>query len=119
MGNEYKAILRLKQMIDEAKIPYISFTDDYFRAKELYGDKATYPLYPAYCLRLTNDIDVIENNLSLGNVENLLEIKGALTEDEQRRGEFCGFLTAEEVFKRFKYCYEHNTNIYRLVRRYL
>lgn len=24
-----------------------------------------------------------------------------------------GYLTAEEVFKRFKYCYKHNTSVYR------
>ena len=37
---------------------------------------------------------------------------GALTEEEMKNDDVLGFLTAEEVFKRFKYCYENNTNVY-------
>lgn len=42
----------------------------------------------------------------------LLEILGALTEEESECDSVLGWLTAEEVFKRFKYCYEHNTRVY-------
>lgn len=50
---------------------------------------------------------------SYGYTKGLLEIMGALTEREEKESTgVLGFLTAEEVFKRFKYCSEHNTSIY-------
>lgn len=47
-----------------------------------------------------------------GRQSGLLEILGALTEEEIEDDSVLGWLTAEEVFKRFKYCYEHNTRVY-------
>ena len=47
-----------------------------------------------------------------GNENDLLEIMGGLTEEELKYDSVLGNLTAEEVFKRFKYCYENNTSIY-------
>lgn len=47
-----------------------------------------------------------------GRQSGLLEIMGALTEEESEQDSVLGWLTAEEVFKRFKYCYEHNTRVY-------
>ncbi len=44
--------------------------------------------------------------------DGLLQIMGALTEEESEHDSVLGWLTAEEVFKRFKYCYEHNTRVY-------
>lgn len=37
---------------------------------------------------------------------------GGLTIEEQEHDRVLGYLTADEVFKRFKYCYEHNSNYY-------
>lgn len=116
---KYNEILKLKDMLDEAKIPYQSFTDDFFKVKDKLD---TAPLcvvdllrkqYPAYQLRLNKDIDVIEHWGSYGNEEDLLEIMGALTEEEHEHDSVLGHLTAEEVFKRFKYCCENNTSIYK------
>lgn len=68
-------------------------------------------------IRLYNDAgeqlaDVICHYGSYGWKEGLLEIMGALTAEENEYDDVLGWLTAEEVFKRFKYCYEHNTRIY-------
>ena len=38
---------------------------------------------------------------------------GGLTEEEEEYDSVLGYLTAEEVFKRFKYCWEHQTSAYR------
>ena len=94
----YKEILKLKQMLDDAGILYESFMYDLFSG--------------GFQLRLNSNIDVIEHRFSYGNDEDLLEIQGALTEEERKTDTVKGWLTAEEVFKRFKYCYEHNTSIY-------
>ncbi len=106
---KYTEILRLKQMLENAGISYQSFDDDFFGEREMYGTSASGILYPAYALRLNDDIDAIEHCGSRGNARDLLEIMGATTEQE---GDVLGYLTAEEVFKRFKYCYEHNTTVY-------
>lgn len=97
-------ILKLKEMLEEAKIPF-EFTDG------LMFDK------PAYKITINDKenrylCDVIYNFGSYGYKQNLLEIMGALTEEENEDNSVLGHLTAEEVFKRFKYCYEHNTGIY-------
>ena len=38
---------------------------------------------------------------------------GGLTEEEEEFDSVLGWLSSEEVFKRFKYCYEHNTKVYK------
>lgn len=43
----------------------------------------------------------------------LLEIMGGLTKDEMQYTNALENLSAAEVFKRFKYCYDNNTSIYR------
>ena len=42
-----------------------------------------------------------------------LEIMGAMTIDESVLDNVLTGLKAEEVFKRFKYCYENKTSVYR------
>jgi len=101
-------ILKLKRMLEKAKIPF-KFNDDFFN-----GYKK-----PSYQIiiydkknKKTKLCDVIYHFGSYGYEQNLLEIMGALTDDERENDSVLGYLTADEVFKRFKYCYEHNTNIY-------
>lgn len=116
---KYNEILKLKDMLDKAKIPYQSFTDDCFNVKDKLNTvpKSVFDSlknhYPAYQLRLNENIDVIEHWGSYGNEDDLLEIMGALTEEEYKDDSVLGHLTAEEVFKRFKYCYENNTSVYK------
>lgn len=96
----YTEILKLKEMLKEANIPFL-FIEPYCRYQ-----------YPAQ-IRLGNLADVIEHRYSYGNGQDLLEIAGALTEKERERDSVLGGLTAEEVFKRFKYCWEHQTSVYK------
>lgn len=97
---KYTEILKLKEMLEEAGIPF-TFTETYRKQ------------CPAYQIRLGGFADVIQHRGSYGNERDLLEIMGGLTEEEMDYDSVLGYLTAEEVFKRFKYCWEHQTGIYR------
>lgn len=48
-----------------------------------------------------------------GGDQGLLEIMGGLTKSEYSCDNVLGYLKARDVFKRFKYCYEHDTLRYR------
>lgn len=112
---KYTEILKLKKMLEEANIPF-TFTDDFFRVKELIKkDYSWKPFYPAYQIRLGDFADVVEHICSFGNEDDLLELMGATTEEEsEKEGKYVlAWLTAEEVFKRFKYCWEHQTSVYK------
>lgn len=127
---EYKEIFRLKKMLEEANIPF-KFTDDLFNTKSIHIElrqqiqdailrqqiqDAIKDQYPAYSIQIIKNgkvlCDAVEHTLSYGNKEDLLEIMGGLTEEEQENDSVLGYLTAKEVFKRFKYCYEHSTSVY-------
>ena len=114
----YTEILKLKEMLEEANIPF-TFTDDFFNVKVKIDtgtpvDKVFYShQYPAYQIRLGNLADVIEHCYSIGCLKDKLEIMGGLTEEEMDYDSVLGYLTAEEVFKRFKYCWEHQTSVYK------
>lgn len=110
---KYTEILKLKDMLEKANIPF-EFTDDLFGViddETLWVPKSGY--YPAYQIRIGNLCDAIEHCMSYGNEQDLIEIRGGLTAKEQLDGSVLGGLTAEEVFKRFKYCYENNTSTYK------
>lgn len=99
-------ILKLKEMLEKAKIPF-KFTDDLFSGYHK----------PSYKITINDKenqylCDAIYHFGNYGYEKGLLEIMGALTDDERENDSVKGYLTAEEVFKRFKYCYEHNTSIY-------
>ena len=65
--NKYKEILRLKGMLEKAKIP--------FEFSELFG--GYHITYPSNKFRICS---VIEHDYSYGNAQDLLEIKGLLTQ---------------------------------------
>ena len=117
---KYTEILKLKTMLEEANIPF-EFTDDFwgvYKLEEsvkpnLYFGELFRHKYPAYQIRLGDLADAIEHDGSYGNRQDLLEIMGGLTEKEEEHESVLGYLTAEEVFKRFKYCYEHKTSTYK------
>jgi len=58
-------------------------------------------------------VDGVQHSGSYGEDQNLIEIMGALTKEEGESDSVLGYLTAEEVFKRFKYCYNHKTTVYK------
>ena len=113
----YTEILKLKEMLEEANIPF-EFTDDFFHIEEKIAAEGPVAKvfyshqYPAYQIRLGDLADAKEHCYSLGCLADKLEIMGGLTEEEMEYAPI-GFLTAEEVFKRFKYCWEHQTSVYK------
>lgn len=114
---KYTEILKLKKMLEEANIPF-TFTDDFWGVKKwVKSDEDIVQIYreqyPAYQIRLGAFADVVEHYGSHGEEKDLLEIMGGLTEEEMAYDEVLGYLTAEEVFKRFKYCWEHQTSVYK------
>lgn len=93
-------IFELEQMLREAHIPYEMGR-----------------MFDGYFINvLSNDGDVlcdaICHEYSRGYVEGMLEIMGGLTPAEEECDNVLGYLSAEEVFPRFQYCYEHNTSTY-------
>lgn len=114
---KYTEILKLKEMLEEANIPF-TFTDDFFNVKEKIDTGAPIAKvfyshqHPAYQIRLGNLADVVEHCYSYGEENDQLEIMGAMTKEELEQDGVLGRLTAEEVFKRFKYCWEHQTSVY-------
>lgn len=98
-------ILKLKTMLEEANIPF-EFTDNLFKKRD----------EPSYQILIKKHdrklCDCIYHFGSYGYYQGLLEIMGGLTKEEQEDTSVLGYMTAEQVFKRFKYCYEHNTSTY-------
>lgn len=86
---KYKEILRLKDMLEKAKIP--------FEFSELLGGYLI--TYPSYSFRICS---VIEHARSNGREQDLLELKGLLTKNERKYDDVIGYRSAEEVFKRIK-----------------
>ena len=97
----YNEIFKLKELLEKGNIPFDfkNFHDGY---QIIIKNKNNFRI-----------ADVIENEYSHGNEEDLLEIMGGLTEEEEEFDSVLGWLSSEEVFKRFKYCYENNTRVYK------
>lgn len=94
---KYKEILRLKELLAERGF-----------------EKSLIEFSDGYQIRLTPNISVIECSASYGNKADLLELYGGLTtEEEQKKAGAVGYLTAEEILKRFLYCIENKTTTYK------
>ena len=89
MKERYNEILKLKNMLEKAKIP--------FEFSELFG--GYHITYPINKFRICS---VIEHDVSYGSEQDLLEIKGLLTKNEKKYDAVIGYLSAEEVFKRIQ-----------------
>lgn len=91
---QYKEIFRLKDMLEEAEIPfYMQKNFDGYQIK--YSKKAPY----LAC-------SVIEHKYSYGGNDDRLEIQGLLTDKEREEDRVLGWLTAENVFNRIKQHYD-------------
>lgn len=87
-------ILKLKRMLDNAKIP--------FRFSETFGGYRI-----EYSTNTGRVCSVIEHDFSYGNEKDLLEIQGLLTKEE-KEDSVLGYLTAENVFQRIENHWKEN-----------
>ena len=89
MKEKYNEILKLKNMLEKAEIP--------FEFSEIFG--GYHVTYPSNKFRICS---VIEHDFSYVNEQDLLEIKGLLTKNEKKCDYVLGYRSAEEVFNRIK-----------------
>lgn len=96
-NENYKEILKLDKLLNEADIPHelIRNMDGW---QILYPDKQN-------CVS-----DAIEYTGSYGDSVDKLEIMGLLTADELKEDTVAGYLTAEDVFERWKKDYKKEDN---------
>lgn len=126
--SKYKEIFKLKEMLEKAEIPYIfidrfeedrklmknnEYLNEYLKDKEyyqilLFNDfREVMDHYNTYKV-FNNEkriISIVQGYGTYGEEDDLLEIMGLLTEEEEKIDDVTGYLTAEDVFNRIvKYC---------------
>ena len=91
MKERYNEILRLKGMLEKAKIPFVF--------SELF--EGYHIIYPNNHFMVCS---VIEHDFSYGREQDLLEIEGLMTKKEKKKekDDVLGYLTAENVFQRIE-----------------
>lgn len=93
---KHECIEKLAKLLDEAKVPY-----------------TRNPIWSGEQIRIGVLCDTVCHEFSYGNEDDLLEIMGAVTEEESEDNcGVLGWLTPEEVSKRFAYCYRYITSTY-------
>lgn len=96
-----KPLRELEKLLEEAGVPYT-----FEKSQFLHGGQIVVNIGE-------RNVDAICKYGSYGSEEGLLEIMGGLTEEEHRKDFVLGFLTPEEVAKRFIYCYKNKTTVFR------
>lgn len=94
---KYQEILKLDRMLTEADIPHV--LDTWFDGWRI--------CYPTTYLNGECVMDAIEHHGSYGQDDDLLEIMGLLTPEEEEYDSVRGHLTAEDVFERIRKHYLH------------
>ena len=121
--SKYKEIFKLKEMLEKAEIPYIFFDrfeenrklmknneylNEYLKDKEYYqillfdDFREVMEHYNTYKV-FDNEkriISIVQGYGTYGEEDDLLEIMGLLTEEEEKIDSVTGYLTAEDVFNR-------------------
>ena len=121
--SKYKEIFKLKEMLEKAEIPYIfidrveedrklmknnEYLNEYLKDKEyyqilLFNDfREVMKHYNTYKV-FDNEkriISIVQGYGTYGEEDDLLEIMGLLTEEEEKIDSVTGYLTAEDVFNR-------------------
>ena len=96
VNEKYTEILRLHRMLSAVNIPHrVDRSFDGWQIVDFYNGKQI--------------ADVVQHFGSYGADENLLEIMGLLTPEEEEHDTVLGYLTAEEVFERIKNDYSDRT----------
>ena len=121
--SKYKEIFKLKEMLEKAEIPYIfidrfeedrklmknnEYLNEYLKDKEYYqillfdDFREVMDHYNTYKV-FDNEkriISIVQGYGTYGEEDDLLEIMGLLTEEEEKIDSVTGYLTAEDVFNR-------------------
>ena len=109
MKEKYTEIFRLKEMLEKESIPFEFEKDEEYIIRipineSIRKQDNKEPLMTVY-----------QGEHTYGGSKNLLEICGGTTLEERKEQgeEYLGYLTAENVFKRIKYCYAYQTRKYK------
>ena len=121
--SKYKEIFKLKEMLEKAEIPYIfidrfeedrklmknnEYLNEYLKDKEYYqillfdDFREVMERYNTYKV-FDNEkiiISIVQGYGTYGEEDDLLEIMGLLTEEEEKIDSVTGYLTAEDAFNR-------------------
>lgn len=87
VNSAYQEILKLDRMLTEAGIPHET-------RQAFDGYQVFYPAQQG-CI-----MDAVEHSWSYGHVQDLLEIMGLLTPEEEIGDKVRGYLTAKDIFNR-------------------
>lgn len=106
MKEKYTEIFRLKEMLEKENIPFEFEKDEEYKE---YIIRIPKEYNKEECLMI-----VYQGEHTYGGRNNLLEICGGTTLEERKEQgeEYLGYLTAENVLERIKYCYLNQTSKY-------
>ena len=132
--SKYKEIFKLKEMLEKAEIPYIfidrfeenrklmknnEYLNEYLKDKEyyqilLFNDfREVMEHYNTYKV-FDNEkiiISIVQGYGTYGEEDDLLEIMGLLTEEEEKIDDVTGYLTAEDVFNRIVKYFKNKSGV--------
>lgn len=132
--SKYKEIFKLKEMLEKAEIPYIfidrfeedrklmknnEYLNEYLKDKEyyqilLFNDfREVMEHYNTYKV-FDNEkriISIVQGYGTYGEEDDLLEIMGLLTEEEEKIDDVTGYLTAEDVFNRIVKYFKNKSEV--------
>lgn len=128
--SKYKEIFKLKEMLEIAEIPYIFIdrleedrklmkNNEYLKDKEYYqillfdDFREVMEHYDVYKV-FNNEkriISIVQGYGTYGEEDDLLEIMGLLTEEEEKIDSVTGYLTAEDVFNRIVKYFKNKSEV--------
>lgn len=109
--------LRLKELLEQTSIPF-EFIEDIYGGNYRFFDERDWRSKPSYHINVykKDGKKLCELHQYVGTFEyreNFVLLFGCLTESELPTFRSCRDVSADEAFKRIKYCYENNTDIYK------
>ena len=106
MSEKYTEIFRLKEMLEKESIPFEFEKDEEYKEYII--------RIPKECNKEERLMTVYQGERTYGGRDDLLEICDGMTLEERKEEGSCymGYLTAELVLERIKYCYLNQTSKY-------